>query len=171
MSLQARLSAADPRLYSPDRDVAHNFRYVIELVAKRMESGAWPELHEVLGPQMTADEQGEACKALILFVHHAAEHPKDRMQQALDRSGFLACNPAAQVALMAYLGTAVAGLYYHGAKMATISQHGRREGPCEDKDEMATLLQSAQHSIRLLTMPAWKRPLYRLWNFIRYARQ
>ena len=44
MSLQAQLSKNDPRLYNPNRDVAHNFATVVTEVADRLEHGeAGPE--------------------------------------------------------------------------------------------------------------------------------
>jgi hypothetical protein len=48
MTLQARMSSEDRRLYNPSRDVAHNFQQVMELVAARLEDQSWPELEEIL---------------------------------------------------------------------------------------------------------------------------
>ena len=46
MTMQARMTANDQRLYNPSRDVAHNFQQVMEMVAGRLEDYSWTELAE-----------------------------------------------------------------------------------------------------------------------------
>lgn len=132
MSLQARMSEHDSRLYDPNRDIAHNFRFVVEHIAKRMDEGRWDIATEVANVfHVTPDDLGEACAGFIRFVAGAAQKPKETMTQCLDRSGFLKAKPAAQLLHLAYLGSLLAGVYYRGAKEATI----KGNGPCADLDD------------------------------------
>ena len=125
MVLQARMSQNDPRLYNPSRDVAHNFKQVLELVAARLEDQAWPELVDVLKREdVTMDDLGEACAAYCQYVASAIEHPNRPMPVSLESSGFFKCKPAAQVAVLAMLGTCYAGIQHAGIRDATLDGEG-----------------------------------------------
>ena len=69
MSLQARMSANDPRLYNPSRDVAHCFGGVMTEVAKRVEAGSWGEIETMLkAHQVSPEDVGKTCQCLCRFV-------------------------------------------------------------------------------------------------------
>lgn len=157
-SLQARLSKEDPRFYNPNRDVAHNFREVIQIVAARLEDNAWPELGEILAREkVTMDELGDACAALCKFVATSVDNPKEGMKEGMDRCGWEEVPPGAQVAVMAILGTVTIGYHWAGVREATIGG----EGPAMTLKELAT---QGEISSRYITMPRWKRALDRLYR-------
>ncbi len=125
MSLQARMSEGDKRLYNPSRDVAHNFKEVLSLVAARLEDHAWPELAEILKREkVDMDDLGEACAAYCRYVASATEHPTEPMQVCMSNSGFFDVKPAAQVAVLAMLGTCYAGIQHSGIRDATLGGEG-----------------------------------------------
>jgi len=114
MTLQARMTPNDQRLYNPSRDVAHNFQQVMELVAGRLEDQKWPELTEVLKREgVSMDDLGAACGCYCTYLASAAieeKADKNTMQTSMMDSGFFKCKPAAQVAVLAMIGTCYAGI-------------------------------------------------------------
>jgi hypothetical protein len=155
VALQARMSEGDRRLYNPGRDVAHNFKEVMTIVAERLETQAWPELAEVLKREdITMDDLGEACGCYCTYIASAIDEEKRgfSMIESLKASGFLDCKPAAQVAVMAMVGTAYAGIQFGGIREATIGG----EGPLE------TIGEIKQHADRMsayMGTPRWRRKL------------
>ena len=102
MTMQARMTANDQRLYNPSRDVAHNFQQVMEMVAGRLEDYSWTELSEVLKrEQTTMDDLGEACGAYCDYLATSAKMPHWSMYDSLEHCGFFKTKPAAQVAVLA----------------------------------------------------------------------
>lgn len=155
MSLQARMSEGDRRLYNPGRDVAHNFQKVAEMVAGRLEDERWPELREVLDREsVNMDDLGEACGAYCTYIAWAADPEKGElsMQEALKESGFFDCKPAAQVAVLAMMGTCYAGMAFGGIREATVGG----EGPLETIDE---IMKHAERLKRYIGMPKWRRKI------------
>ena len=154
MSMQMRVNASDPRLYSPDRDVAHNFHVVIQHVAKRLEDSHWAELGDYLKiNHITSDQMGEGIKAYILFVMTAVQDKHETPQDALTRVGWFRVPAPVQIAVMAYLGTVMTGMYFVGVREATLGA----QGPCSDVSALAT---AADNIGRLLSQPKWKRILH-----------
>jgi len=155
MGLQARMSEGDRRLYNPSRDVAHNFKEVMELVAGRLEDHKWPELSEMLAREgVSMDEIGEACGCYCTYIASAANPDMIgvSMVESLRMSGFFECKPAAQVAVLAMIGTCYAGIQFGGIREASLGG----EGPLETSAEVA------QHGARLhnyIGMPRWQRKL------------
>lgn len=133
MGLQARMSENDRRLYSPNRDVAHNFKDVMELVASRLEDGKWPELAELLQREgVTMDDLGEACASYCQYIASANTEPTKSMVDSLKDSGFFKTKPAAQVAVLAMIGVCYAGIQYAGVREATVNG----EGPLKSVPEL-----------------------------------
>lgn len=154
MGLQARMSEGDARLYNPSRDVAHNFKEVMELVAGRLEDEKWPELAELLAREkVSMDDLGNACAAYCRYVASAADPDSVRkpMQVSLLESGFFECHPTAQVAVLAMIGTCYAGIQHVGIREATING----EGPLATVGELA---QQAKRLQRFMGLPRWLRP-------------
>lgn len=150
--LQARMSQADPRLYSTDRDLAHNFGDVMRETAARLEDGRWEPVKKYLeAAGVSPDDVGEACAALCLFVGNAAACPGDTMATAMARAGWFGdkVKPEARVAVMAVLGTVVTGYYFAGVRHATLDGRG-------PTDLMADLRAAGGRSCRLLFLPAWR---------------
>ena len=156
-SIQARFSEADPRLYNVNRDVAHNFKQVANMVAGRLEDRLWPALAGVLDREhITDDDLGIACQAFCLFVATSAENPDEDMSQAMWRSGWFDVKPVAQVAVMAILGTVLLGYHFAGVREATLAG----QGPAMELKDLAA---RGEECARLLSLPRWKRSLY-LWK-------
>lgn len=89
MTIQARMSPEDKRLYNPSRDVAHNFQQVMTLVAARLEDAKWPELNEILKREnVSIDDLGDACGAYCTYIANGVNDPKLSMFESLDKSGF-----------------------------------------------------------------------------------
>ena len=163
MVLQARMSQNDPRLYNPSRDVAHNFKQVLELVAARLEDQAWPELVAVLKREdVTMDDLGEACAAYCQYVASAIEHPNRPMPVSLEASGFFKCKPAAQVAVLAMLGTCYAGIQHAGIRDATLDG----EGPMAS---VSDLLKSAENVLSYTGSSRLARRWYRFKQRVKTA--
>jgi len=161
MGLQARMSEADPRLYNVNRDCAHNFEFVMREVAERLEDGRWVYLDALLKEKgITPDQLGQACAAACKFVHGACDNPKEKMGECLARSGFWDVPELATVALAAYVGTIMFGLFWTGAHEATLGG----VGPCTD---MNGLVEAGQRAHRLITLSKWRRRWQRVKNRFR----
>lgn len=155
--MQARMTEGDRRLYNPSRDVAHNFKEVLELVAARLEDRQWPELADLLDREgVTLDDLGEACAAYCTYVASAVDSPKKPMQASLQDSGFFKCKPAAQVAIMAMIGVCYGGIQHSGIREATVNN----EGPLM---KVSDLVDAADSLRRFMGKPVWLRKLIRLY--------
>ena len=121
------------KLYNPNRDVAHCFPSLVGEVAKRLEVGAWKPLNEYLKSQgVTIQQVVYAAAAFEAFVACAVDDPKESMGDVMKRCGWFDAHPAAQVAVMAYYGTVMAGVFFQGAREATVDG----QGPCLGLDDM-----------------------------------
>ena len=151
MSIQARMTANDPRLYNPSRDVAHNFQHVMELVASRLEDQTWPELDSLLRrEEVTLDDLGAACGAYCTYLASAKTDPLLAMHSSLEQCGFFKCKPAAQVAVLALIGTCYAGIQYAGIREATLGG----EGPMQT---VGDLMVHAEHFRKFTGMSGLRR--------------
>jgi hypothetical protein len=158
MTMQARMSSDDKRLYNPSRDVAHNFKEVMDLVAGRLEDQAWPELDSLLKREgVTMDDLGEACGAYCNYLASAANDPELSMHRSLEKHGFFACKPAAQIAVLALIGSCYAGIQFSGIREATING----EGPLQS---VGDLIKHAEHFRRYAGMSR----LRRKWENIKF---
>lgn len=164
MTLQARMSAGDNRLYNPGRDVAHNFKEVMEEVARRLEdTNAWTELSDILKREKITDEDlGEACAAYCRYLVNSATDPKLPMVQAIEAAGFFNTKPAAQVAVMAMIGTVYAGIQHTGVREATVGG----EGPLLDAK---SLVKESQSLLEYMRYSRWFRKLYKLFGRLKAA--
>lgn len=157
MSMQARMSADDQRLYNANRDVAHCFATAVTVVAARLEDAQWPAIEEYLKANgVSDDELGEACAAFIRFIQGSSDNPKEKMADVLCRAGWMDVHDVAQVAYMATLGTVMAGIFFHGVREATVTGF---EGPLA---KLGDLQAAGSRASKLLSMPRWKRPLVKL---------
>lgn len=147
------MSEGDKRLYNPSRDVAHNFKDVLNLVAARLEDEKWPELAELLHREnVSMDDLGEACACYCKYVASGAEDPNKPMHESLVDCGFFNCKPAAQVALMAMIGVCYAGIQHVGIREATIGG----EGPLLSVQD---LVKVSENLLAFTGKPRWKRKL------------
>lgn len=156
MSIQARISEIDPRLYNVNRDVAHNFADVMREVADRMEKGRWEELTELLKKAGVTDEQlGRACEAACNFVRTATVDKKEDMRASLVRCGWFDVRPEAQMAVCSLIGTVAMGYFYHGVKEATMNGVGPT-ATCQD------LREAGARAAAAMSTPRWRRRLVSL---------
>lgn len=167
-SLQYRMSESDPRLYSPQRDVAHCFLPIMREVFSRLQHRICPELEQVLEAHALPDQAlGDACEALARFIAGAEEQMRERptrpgegYAQELERCGWFSVPAAAQMAVMATLGMVVLGWHYAGVREATLSG----EGPAMD---LKTLSEEGANIARFLSLPRWRRKLTYIWLRLR----
>lgn len=168
MPVNAVMNPADPRLYNPSRDVAHNFPDVARVLAARLDGGAWTALEALLiEKKVTTDELGQAVETFCGFVVTAADNPKETMSGTLARSGFEACREEAKIAVMAMLGTVILGYYWAGVREVTIVG----DGSCMTYKD---LQDAGAEAHRLIMVPKWrrrlrsvKRWLSAIWNSLR----
>lgn len=170
MTLQARMSADDRRYINPSRDVAHCFGAAVKATLERIESHAWPELQKYLKANNVSDEEmGKAVECLCAFAATATDVKKEGMVGAMSRAGWFELSDPAMIATSAMLGTVTMGLFYAGAKEATIGG----SGPCLDNQ---SLYEAGLRCSKAMTLPRWRRPFYRfkeklvaLWRAVRNA--
>lgn len=161
--MQARMTQNDPRLYNVNRDVAHNFDGVIQEVARSIETNRYKPLGVLAKADGVTDEElGRACQALCLFMGVQADEPKESMAQCLERCGFLAVHPTARVIVMAYLGNVTLGYHWAGVREATMS----KAGPALTYKQLRWF---GKAMTLAMSMPPWKRRLYRWHRRIRRA--
>lgn len=155
MSMQMRMSQGDARLYSVDRDVAHNFSAVMTTVMNRLSAEDWPELNEVLRREkVTLDDLDQACNCFVLYMVASVDKSlKDlSMIDHIRNSGFLECKPAAQVAVMAMFGISYAGIQFLGLREATVPGE-------EPLMNVAELVKQSEKLYRYMRMSRWQRHL------------
>jgi len=149
--LQARLSENDPRLYNINRDLAHNYKDILELVAARLEDGTWDELDAHLADnQVTMDDLGEACASFCRYVGSAATDKEATMHEGMEAAGWFECKPLAQAAYLAVMGTVVAGIAHRGIREATLDE----DGPALRVGE---LTEAGDKCLAMLRVPKWRR--------------
>lgn len=162
-SLQARMEKNDPRLYNPNRDVAHNFDYVIQEVATAIEEGRLASLRKLAAEKGVTDvDLGRCCEALIKFMGVQTENPRESMAACLARCGFLDLPEYARVVVMAYLGTVTLGIHHHGVREATMGG----VGPAASYKRLRWY---GRKLVLLMTMTRFRRRLYRLRERLRRA--
>lgn len=161
--LQARMEKGDPRLYNVNRDVAHNFDYVIQEVATCIEEERWPALTRLARQDgVTPVDLGKACQAIIKFIGVQADNPKESMASCLARCGFLELPETARVVAMAYLGNITLGIHHHGVREATMGG----VGPASTYKKLRW---HGRKLVLLMTMSRLRRRLYRLRERLRRA--
>ena len=150
-ALQARMTENDPRLYNVNRDLAHNYKQILELVAARLEDGTWKELDGILKENdVTMDDLGEACAAFCRYVASATTEKKASMFEGLEQAGWFECKPLAQAAYLAVTGTVVAGIAHRGIREATLGE----DGPAL---RVGDLVKAGDKCLTSLRIPRWKR--------------
>lgn len=163
MSLQARMSADDPRWYSANRDLAHNMKELMGRVFKRLQGRAWPELELVLQSHLTTDEEvAEAFDALCRYMAHTQDEMRTEYQEALERAGWFRCDAGAQVAVLAMLGTVVLGVHYAGVRESTIGG----QGPAASLRELS---RAGEEFSTYMALPRWRRKWTLRWRRLRAA--
>lgn len=156
MTMQARMSSSDNRLYNPSRDVAHNFLEVLHLVAARLEDGTWPELDKLLWREnVSIDDLGESCACFCKYIASSKEHPNRSMHDSLMECKFFETKPAAQVAVLASIGVCYAGIMHAGIREATVAS----EGPLMTVSEF---MKYAEEFRKYARMSKWRRKLEHL---------
>jgi hypothetical protein len=167
MTIQARFSEHDPRMYSVARDVAHNFGYITKEVADRIEDRRWGPLQALLDEKgITLDQLGAACESFCKYLVSACEIPKESMGECLQRSGFYDVPDLAQIAYMAYLGTVVAGVQWLGVRQATVKNSRLAYCPVEAYGD---LVEAGRQCHRFIVMSRWRRWLYKIGYALRRA--
>jgi len=154
MSMNARMSQTDPRLYNVNRDCAHNYGEVMQEVAKAIEARRWHPLTELAKANKVTDEElGRACQAVIRFIGVQADNPKESMADCLARCGFLAVHPTARVVVMGYLGLIHLGMHFAGVRETTLNG----QGPALTYKKLRWY---GMKMTKLMSLPRWRRAIY-----------
>jgi hypothetical protein len=123
MVAMIRGSEGDSRFYSPNRDVAYCY---VQMVTKALQHldvedtwAAWVGDY-LRHTGTTVDDIGETAKCLADGIADfigdlSIESPND----ALEKSGFLASNPAAQLVICAKIGQMFTGMYFNAIRDVT----------------------------------------------------
>jgi hypothetical protein len=156
--MQMKVSSADPRIYNPDRDVAHNMRFVATKLAEWLDRDRWDAVGEYIAfKKLSRDDTARALQALLLFIATTVQDKKEDITQAMERSGWNKVPKAAQLVIMAHLGTLMTGMYFVGARQATLGG----EGPCSDVRELVALADDIARQIARPTLPRLGRAIWR----------
>lgn len=154
--MQMRLTQNDSRLYSPDRDLAHNFDKVMLLVGEAIEKAQWPMLSQLAKLHAITDEElGQACVAVCRFVLEQKDQPTATMYQCLQSVGFFALPEVSRVIVMAYLGKIILGMHFAGVREATLGTNSPVAG-------YGDLTAAAAELLALMRVPRWRRWLHKL---------
>lgn len=146
MSIQARMSPNDQRLYNPARDVAHNFAGVVELIINNYDDAGWAALREFTTQQGVTDEDIAATlDAFVTAIMYAKDKLKRKLSihAALTETGFFKQKLLAQVTIMALLGQIYTGMHYAGIREATIGN----EGPIYELDSLLAAASSLREKM------------------------
>lgn len=147
------MSSADARLYSPNRDIAHNFASVLTEVMERHSKGRWPALQAMLSSQgVTEAEMDQALDSYARFIILGKDKPEASMIDLLTETGYLQCPPAAQIAVMALLGTVYSGIQFVGVREATVAG----EGPLLSVSQLVEQSRLFQQAAGLRTQSRWE---------------
>lgn len=159
MTIQARASEWDHRLYNVGRDCAHNFGEVCAETARRIEEQDWPAINRMLAAAGVGDDElGEACRAFLEFVATATADRSERQpRQVLARVGWFALSDTAQIAFLAVLGTVQMGYFFAGVREATLGG----EGPLQHYPDLKT---AGRQTAIALAVPRWRRRFY-VWRY------
>jgi hypothetical protein len=160
MSVQMKVSQNDNRLYSPDRDIAHNFKFVVTKVGDMLTDEHWPALTKLLKDHgVTTDQLGDAHRAYIIYVATTAQHPKEKIQHALQRSGWADVPEIVKIAHQAYIGLIMTGMWYYAARDASLG--------ADTSVDAKTLVEEGDRIARLMRQSWWRRKLSSLKKQIR----
>jgi len=155
MSLQA--IGKDDRLYSQERDIAHNFGWFVQTMLHRMEKRPWETVEDYLRKEGITDEQvAYGMESLSNFVMSARGNDKP-MHEAMKEFGWLDADPHVHVAMCAYLGSALIGAFYEGIQEATLMQ----DDPIK---RYPNIRQGAKTAANLVKRPTWRKCLSWAWQ-------
>jgi hypothetical protein len=162
--LQAILNtAADPRLYNPNRDVAHNALEVLQEVRKRLAADKWPAMAEILArAQVTPQHAERGLQALSSFLTGSLEVPKETMYQGLVRAGWFEVPEAVNIAVLAHLGAILLGMQWGGIREATL----RGVGPLSN---CASVVDYGRRFAGLALTDLARLPWWRRWCRLSWA--
>ena len=117
MSLSLRPKGSSDPFYNPGRDLAYCYPKAVEEVAKRFNEHRWPELEALAADAgVTFDQLCDAMDAYIAFLNIAHERPEEKIGECMVRSKWLAQPKAAQIAIVAMLGTVVTGQLFYAIR-------------------------------------------------------
>jgi len=147
--------------YAPKRDVVYLFPAVIRSVAARLEDAPFAPLHVLLRQRgISQDDLGEALGCYIKYMNAAHQNPELKMWDVLEASGWNACKPEAQIAVMFYTGIIFTGAFFEGVR-EVVPLGGRAPAVVTD------LVVAGQQLDAYLAMPCWQKWLYRKFKWLR----
>lgn len=156
MSTQALMYDDGCRAYNVNRDVAHNWPFVVQAVMTRMEDGNWPFMDKFATEHGISREMlGTVIETYCRFIAGAGANRGERMDACLRRVGHLDLPEAAQVMFLAHLGAVMTGIYWTGVQEAAI-------GGTHPAMRYQELISAGERSAKLLMLSPWKRYWHKL---------
>jgi len=154
----------DPRLYSPQRDIAHTFPFMFRVIARRMNADCLYEPMKKLCEARGVDKAdiAQATVSLVHFLRSAAERPGEEMEALLDRCGFLDTPPEAQATIVAEIGLITLGSYFTGVREASL-------GDADPASACYGLESEVRRFYKLFHLPRWRRRLVIFRSRVRAA--
>ena len=151
--------------YNPNRDIAHNFHYLLEDAAKFAAQPLSPSLAAYAASEgVTPEHLGQAVKCLFEYVNGCLDPEHQTPQTILQASGFFALPVAAQTIVLSKLGIVIACTYFHGIRDATMVG----EPPIANPRELEMKVRESLWLFEPPKPPPTKPPLLRrLWQALR----
>ncbi len=120
MSHAMNLRDSSGQVYNAGRDLRQCWPAALNLVSKRFEANAWPQLTEICeAGQVGWDQLCDAMEALCDFLAKPTTDPHVTMEEALRESGWFELPVLAQMAVLAMLGTVATGQLYYAIRETT----------------------------------------------------
>lgn len=120
MSIQAITGGG--RLYDQNRDLAHNFGWVLHQAAQRFANRRWAVVEEFLRAQGVEDQQlVDGLQALFRFVEAARDGDGTDMKRDMAVAGWDQVPEPVRLAIMAHCGAILLGAFYVGVNQAMIA--------------------------------------------------
>lgn len=146
--------------YAPERDFAYLYPYLISDAENFLINDKDPALAAWLKDEgVTEEDRLEAVRTLCVFFNNAHVTTDKSIIESLEASGFLDVPFPARVALLNYMGMAVAATCFRGLRDVT-------EKGGEAVTPVARLVATARELTAYANRPAWRRWLYRFWRRI-----
>lgn len=147
--------------YAPHRDIVYLFPSVLQNVAARLEDAPFAPLHKILRERgITLADLGEAMGCYCKYMNASHQDPDKKMWDVLEESGWNACKPEAQIAVMFYAGVLMTGTFFKGVR-DVVPLGGKTPAAVSD------LIGAARQLDAYLAMPRWQRWLYGRYKWLR----
>lgn len=125
MTDQLRIRGLDPRMLSPNRDLAHCMPGLLQATSLRFHQGTWPAVEDYLiSSGVRKDELQATAQVLISLAIRMREDPSTSLEKCLQTSGWFDLPEAAKIGYLAMLGSVVLCVHAAGVRQAAVLGDG-----------------------------------------------